>query len=58
MVRRFILNDVEEQRYNDFRKEHCGGIEVIFSPNEIGTNIYVRCRGCNTKVEISDLDSW
>jgi len=54
----FKLNDVEEQRYEEFKSNHCGQIEVIFHPGGIGTNVYVKCLGCGESLEISDYDSW
>jgi hypothetical protein len=54
----FKLNDLEEERFNAFRQKHCGEIEIIFFPNGIASNVYVRCRGCGERIEISDTSCW
>lgn len=58
MVINFQLNDIEEQRYNEFRSQHCGQMEIIFTPNGIASNVYIRCKGCGEKIEVSDTSCW
>lgn len=59
MVINFQLNDIEEQRYNEFRSQHCGIIDIIFCKDGgIGVNSWVKCRGCGQKLEITDYDCW
>lgn len=53
-----ILNDVEEQRYNDFKKNHCGEVKIVLTPTGLGWKIVAICTGCNKTEDISDYDSW
>lgn len=58
----FLLNDVEMDRYNEFRSLHgqsCKDtVSITFTPTGIGINIVAKCNGCNEEQDISDYDTW
>ena len=71
-MRKFELNEIETKAAEKFKAAHyfvcykkkesdctCdGGFEYIFSPNEIGTGISIRCSKCRQEGDITDYDCW
>lgn len=54
----FYLNEKEQKSYEQFKSNHCGIVELIILFTEIGTKVDVHCKGCGTRVDISDYDCW
>ena len=52
------LNEVEEQRAEEFCKHHCGQIFYKVWNTGIGTKIHICCEGCKAEEDISDYDCW
>lgn len=58
----FKLNEAEEFRYDEFKKQHystCNSsISVTFTQTGIAPHIQVECLKCKQIKDISDYTSW
>ena len=52
------LNDIEMQRYQSFKMQHCGVVYFKVYLGGIGTKIIVCCEGCKEEYDITDYDCW
>ena len=59
----FKLSEEEQKLANEFIEEHknhhkLGIFSYIFTPNGIGTNVYIKCQGCKEIKDITDYGCW
>lgn len=54
----FELTPEQEQKIKEWRLHHCGQPVYQFEPGGIGTRVTVKCKGCNTELEVTDPSTW
>lgn len=58
IMKTFCLNEKERMKYVEFCSDHCGTVEIIFTPGGIGDKVELHCKGCGKRVDITDYDCW
>ena len=66
----FELNETEQKEWDKFNKLHqstcsqytgaigTSPVQTVFTATSIGRSVFVVCRTCGTKLDITDVGSW
>jgi len=52
------LNDIEQQRADEFKARHCGKIYYKVWFTGIGVVVIICCEGCKAEEDISNYECW